>query len=93
MPKWMLAGIVAATLATAPTWVLFETNKDLIAGAKISMEEAIKSATTAVPGKAAEADLGKEEGRTIWKIVVIDQNNKSRTIYVDAQTGVARMKK
>ncbi|HJT19416.1 MAG TPA: PepSY domain-containing protein [Nitrospira sp.] len=93
MSKWMLTGIVVGTLAATPAWALFETNKELIAGAKISMEEAIKSATTAVPGKAAEADLGKDEGRTIWKIVVIDQNNKSRTVYVDAQTGVARMNK
>ncbi|HEU4684403.1 MAG TPA: PepSY domain-containing protein [Nitrospira sp.] len=55
------------------------------------MEEAIRSATKALPGKAAEADLGKDEGRTIWKIEVIDQNNKSQTVYVDAQTGVARL--
>ena len=56
-------------------------------------EEAIKSATKAVPGKVAEADLGKDEGRTIWKIEVIDHNNKTQTVYVDAQTGVARMSK
>jgi uncharacterized membrane protein YkoI len=65
----------------------------LIAGAKISMEEAIKSAVKAVPGKAAEADLGKDGDRTIWKIEVIDHNNKSQTVYVDAQTGMARLNK
>jgi uncharacterized membrane protein YkoI len=91
--KMIVSGMLIGTLASGPAWALFETNKELIAGAKISMEEAIKSATKAVPGKAAEANLGKDEGRTIWKIEVIDHNNKSQTVYVDAQTGVARMNK
>jgi uncharacterized membrane protein YkoI len=91
--KMIVSGMLIGTLASGPAWALFETNKELIAGAEISMEEAIKSATKAVPGKAAEANLGKDEGRTIWKIEVIDHNNKSQTVYVDAQTGVARMNK
>lgn len=93
MRTLFLLGLLMGTLAAGPAWALFETNKELIAGAKISMEEAIKSATKAVPGKAAEADLGKDDGRTIWKIEVIDQNNKSHTVYVDAQTGLAKMNK
>jgi len=91
--RLVISGILIATLAAGPAWALFETNKELIAGAKITMEEAIKSATKAVPGKAAEADLGKDDGRTIWKIEVIDQNNKSQTVYVDAQTGLAKINK
>lgn len=93
MRKLILSSLIIGTLAAGPAWALFETNKELIASAKITMEEAIKSATKAVPGKAAEADLGKDDGRTIWKIEVIDQNNKSHTVYVDAQTGLAKMNK
>ena len=89
----LMTGVMIGTLATAQAWALFETNKELVASAKISMEEAIKSAIKAVPGKAAEADLGKDDGRTIWKIEIIDHNNKSQTVYVDAQTGMARMNK
>ena len=91
--KLLMTGVMIGTLATAQAWALFETNKELVASAKISMEEAIKSAIKAVPGKAAEADLGKDDGRTIWKIEIIDHNNKSQTVYVDAQTGMARMNK
>lgn len=87
-----LATLIAA-LAAGTAWAIFETNRELIAGAKITMEEAIKSATKAVPGKAAEANLGKDDGRTIWKIEVIDHNNKSQTVYVDAQTGLAKIDK
>jgi uncharacterized membrane protein YkoI len=93
MLKLMMSAILVGILAAGPAWALFETNKELVASAKITMEEAIKSATKAVPGKAAEADLGKDDGRTIWKIEVIDHNNKSQTVYVDAQTGTARMNK
>src|SRR6188474_3276546 len=93
MLRLILSVIIAGAVSAGPAWALFETNKELIAGAKISMEEAIKSATKAVPGKAAEADLGKDEGRTIWKIEVIDHNNKSQTVYVDAQTGMAKLNK
>ena len=85
--------IMLGVLAAGPAWALFESNKELVAGAKIPLEEAVKSAIKAVPGKAAEADLGKDDGRTIWKIEVIDHNNNSQTVYVDAQTGMAKMNK
>jgi uncharacterized membrane protein YkoI len=93
MLRLTMAAMMVVCLTAGSAWALFETNKDLVASAQITMEEAIKSATKAVPGKAAEADLGKDDGRTIWKIEIIDNNNKSRTVYVDAQTGVARMNK
>jgi len=93
MLRTILSAILVGALSAGPAWALFESNKELIAGAKISMEEAIKSAVKAVPGKAAEADLGKDGDRTIWKIEVIDHNNKSQTVYVDAQTGMARLNK
>ena len=93
MFKPLLPAVVAATLVAGSAWALFETNKELIAGAKISLEEAVRSAIKAVPGKAAEADLGKDDGRTVWKIEIIDHNNKSQTVYVDAQTGMARFNK
>lgn len=93
MLRLILSAMIIGTMSVGPAWALFETNKELIADAKISMEQAIKSAVKAVPGKAAEADLGKDGDRTIWKIEVIDHNNKSQTVYVDAQTGMARLNK
>jgi uncharacterized membrane protein YkoI len=93
MLRLMLSAMIVGVLSAGQAWALFETNKDLIAGTKVSMEEAIRSAIKVVPGKAAEADLGKDEGRTIWKIEVIDKHNKSQTVYVDAQTGMARLEK
>ena len=91
MLRLLLSAIIVGVLSAGQAWALFETNKELIAGAKVPMEEAIKSAIKVVPGKAAEADLGKDEGRTIWKIEVIDKHHKSQTVFVDAQTGMARL--
>ena len=93
MLRLIMSTIMVGTLAASPAWALFETNKELVAGAKVPLEEAVKSAIKAVPGKAAEADLGKDDGRTIWKIEIIDHNNKSQTVYVDAQTGMAKLNK
>ena len=92
MSRVIMSAIMVGVLAAGPAWALFETNKELVASAKIPLEEAVKSAVKAVPGKAAEADLGKDDGRTIWKIEVIDHNNKSQTVYVDAQTGMTKLK-
>ena len=72
MVRLVMSAVLIGILWTGPAWALFETNKELVASAKITMEEAIKSATKAVPDKAAEADLGKDDGGTIWKIEVID---------------------
>ena len=93
MLRLLMSVMVVTALAAGPAWALFESNKELVASAKVPMEEAIKSAIKAVPGKAAEADLGKHDGRTIWKIEIIDNNNKSQTVYVDAQTGMATLNK
>ena len=93
MMRLVMSAILVSALSAGPAWALFESNKELVASAKVPMEEAVKSAIKAVPGKAAEADLGKEDGRTIWKIEIIDHNNKSQTVYVDAQTGMAKLNK
>jgi uncharacterized membrane protein YkoI len=93
MVRLIISAVMVSALAAGQAWALFETNKELVASAKVTMEEAVKSAIKAVPGKAAEADLGKDDGRTIWKIEIIDNNNKSQTVYVDAQTGMAKLNK
>jgi uncharacterized membrane protein YkoI len=85
----LLSGLIAS-----PAWALFETNKDLIATAKITLEEAVHAAAKAVPGsKAVEAELGKEDGRTVYEVEVIDASKKTHKVYVDAQTGTAKVDK
>ncbi len=93
MKKVLVIALLSGVIAS-PAWALFETNKDLIATAKITMEEAVRNAVKAVPGgKAVEAELGKEDGRTVYEVQIIDANKKTQKVYVDAQTGQAKIDK
>jgi uncharacterized membrane protein YkoI len=85
--RYALAAVLAASLGVSQAWALFETNKELSESATVTMDQAIKTAIAAVPGKAVEAQLGKEEGRTVYEIDIIDSSKKERTVYIDAQTG------
>ena len=85
----LLSGLISSS-----AWALFETNKELVATAKIPMEEAVRAAVKAFPGgKAVEAELGKEDGRTVYEIELIDANKKTQKVYVDAETGKAKIDK
>ncbi len=92
MRKIILAAAIA-TLVSSPAWAIFETNKDLVKTAKITLEEAVRNALKLVPGKAVEAEIGTESGRTVYEVEIIDQNNKNQNVLVDAQTGQAKAEK
>jgi uncharacterized membrane protein YkoI len=68
-------------------WALFESSKTLSDQARISMIEAIKTAEKKFPGKPIEAKMGKDEGRMVYEVELIDKNNKNHWVYVDAQNG------
>ena len=87
------AGVLALGLLSTPAWALFESNKTLAGTASITLEDAVKKALTAVPGKAVEAEIGKEDGRTCYVVEIIDRSNNTQKVYVDAQTGMAKIDK
>lgn len=91
--KKFLASILVSGMLASPAWALFETNKELVATAKITLEEAVHHALKSVPGKAVEAEIGKEDGRTVYEIEIVDLNNKTQKVYVDAQSGQAKVHK
>lgn len=78
---------LAATLWAVPALALFESKKELSASARITLEDAIRTAVQALPGKAVEAEISTEEGRTVYEVKIIDSQQETRTVYVDAQTG------
>lgn len=87
MRKVIAAMTLVLSVWAVPGWALFETNKELSASARITLEEAIRTAVQAMPGKAVKAEIGKEEGRTVYEVKIIDSQDKTRKVYVDAQTG------
>ena len=90
MKKIVVVALLSGVMAS-PAWALFETNKQLAATATITLEDAIRHALKSVPGKAVEAEIGKEDGRTVYEVEIIDVNNKTQKVYVDAQSGQTRI--
>ncbi len=83
--------VTAVALMTAlsftPAFALFETDKQLSEKAKVSMIDALKTAETSVPGKPVEVNMGKDDGKVVYKIEIIDSAKKTRHVYIDAESG------
>jgi uncharacterized membrane protein YkoI len=79
-----LAILLAGTVA--PAWALFESDRALSEKASVTMVDAIKTAEQAKPGKTVEVNMGKDDGRVVYKIEIVDGKNTHK-VYVDAMTG------
>lgn len=88
MARGMALIIVSWVAATSiPAWGIFESGKELAQEAKISMAEAIRTAQATIPGKPIRAEMGKDNGHTVYQIEILDKDKKSRWVYVDTMTG------
>ena len=92
MKKVLALGLLSV-LVSSPAWALFETNKQLVETAQITLEDAVHRALKSVPGKAVEAEIGKEDGRTVYEVEIVDSNKKTQKVYVDAQSGQTKVDK
>ena len=72
--------------AVSPALAMFESDRALSEKATVSMVDAIKTAEQAKPGKTVEVDMGKDDGRVVYKMEIIDGQNTHK-VYVDAMTG------
>jgi uncharacterized membrane protein YkoI len=72
--------------AVAPAWAMFESDRELSEKATVSMVDAIKTAEQTKPGKTVEVNMGKDDGRVVYKIEIVD-GTKTHKVYVDAMTG------
>ncbi len=59
----------------------------LAASAKVTIEQAIKTATDKVQGKVIEAELEKEDETLVWEVEIVGADGKVAELYVDAGTG------
>jgi uncharacterized membrane protein YkoI len=79
-----LALMLGSTVVQA--WALFESNRELSEKATVSMVDAINTAEQANPGKTVGVSMGKDDGRVVYKVEIVD-GNKTHKVYVDAITG------
>ena len=51
---------------------------DLVEDAKVTIDQAIKTASEKVSGTVVEAELEKKHGKTVWEVEVLGADRKSR---------------
>lgn len=91
----VFAALIGASLiATGPAWSdkkgkhEEEDNvADLAKEAKVTADQAIKTATGKVPGTVVEAELEKKHDKTVWEVEVVGADGKVSEIHIDAATG------
>lgn len=60
---------------------------ELVKDAKVTIDQAIKTALDAVPGTAVEAELEKKHDKTVWEVEVLGADGTMTEVHVDAGTG------
>ena len=55
--------------------------------AKVTVDQAIKTATEKVQGTVVEAELEKKHGKTVWEVEVVGADGKTSEVHIDAMTG------
>jgi uncharacterized membrane protein YkoI len=94
----LLGSVVTVLFMTAvlisPAWSDDKGKKDevkealeMAAAAKVTIDQAIKTASEKVSGKVIEAELEKKSGRLVWEIEIVTTDNKLMEILIDADSG------
>lgn len=60
---------------------------EMAAAAKITIDDAIKTASETVSGKVIEAELDRKHGKLIWEVEVVTAEHKIMEVHIDAETG------
>ncbi len=60
---------------------------EMAAAAKVTIDQAIKTASDKVAGKVIEAELEKKHKKLVWEVEVITSENKVMEVHIDAETG------
>jgi uncharacterized membrane protein YkoI len=80
-------------LVTTPAWSdkgkkgKEEHAADLVKEAKVTIDQAIKTAVEKVSGTAVEAELEKKHGKTVWEVEIVDAEGKVTEVHIDAASG------
>ena len=60
---------------------------EMAATAKVTIDQAIKTASEKVPGKVVEAELEKKHDALVWEVEVVTAENKVMEVHIDAESG------
>ncbi|MGQ0667018.1 MAG: PepSY domain-containing protein [Nitrospiraceae bacterium] len=81
--------LAAGTLTTAGAACAGETKAKvgMAAAAKVTIDQAIKTASDKVAGKVIEAELEKKHDKLVWEVEVVTAESKVMEVHIDAETG------
>jgi uncharacterized membrane protein YkoI len=65
----------------------FNSKSVLSDAATIAMVDAIRTAELVQPGTPVEVDLMKDAGHVVYSVHILDRDNRSHAVYVDALDG------
>jgi uncharacterized membrane protein YkoI len=60
---------------------------DLVKDAKITIDQAIKTALEKVSGMPVEAELEKKHGKTVWEVEIFGSDGVVTEVHIDAASG------
>ena len=83
------AGVVGLLFALGSTAWADKEDKiaDLVKDAKVTIDQAIKTASENAPGTVVEAELEKKHGKTVWEVEVLGADGNVTEVHIDAATG------
>ena len=55
--------------------------------AKVTIEQAVKTASEKLAGKVIEAELEKKHGKGVWEVEIVGADGKVTEVHVDADKG------
>ena len=83
--------LAAGTLAVGGTAYGDEKEKngkaEMAATAKVTIDQAIKTASDKVAGKVIEAELEKKHNKLVWEVEIVTAENKVMEVHIDADSG------
>jgi uncharacterized membrane protein YkoI len=81
--------IVGSTLLwSIPAWSDSKAKiTDLVKDAKVTIDQALKTASEKAPGTIVEAELEKKHGKTVWEVEVLGADGHVTEVHIDAASG------
>ncbi len=87
----LAAGIILALGGTAIADKKGEKHKskiEMAETAKVTIDQAVKTASEKVPGKVIEAELEKKHDKTVWEVEIVTDDKMIKEVHIDADSGV-----
>ena len=60
---------------------------DLAKTAKVTIQDAIKTASEKMAGTVIEAELERKHGKTVWEVEIVGADGKVTEVHIDAASG------